>query len=103
MARQKESEAANTSSRLASTKPSETKAPLAKVNGAADAAADSSSSSIVQRVWPDVLKLATGVAYGGAGGMATPGGAATAGGDAAQMRRRSLELIEVGHILCGGV
>lgn len=106
VSRQKDSEAANSSSRLASTKPSEAKAPLAKVNGAADAAADSSSSSIVQRVWEDVLRLATGVSTGvGSSQLGTPAGAAAAAavaaGDAAQMRRKALELIEA--VLRGGL
>ena len=77
VSRQKDTEAASAGSRLASTKPSEAKAPLAKVNGAADAAADSSSSSIVQRIWEDVLKLATGV-----GGMSNSASAAVTPGPA---------------------
>lgn len=106
MSRQKDAEAASNTSRLASTNPNETKAPLAKVNGATDAAADSSSDSIVQRVWEDVLKLATGVSNGiGSVHMGTPGhavaAAAVAAGDAAQMRRKALELIEV--VMRGGL
>ena len=99
VSRQKDTEAASAGSRLASTKPSEAKAPLAKVNGAADAAADSSSSSIVQRIWEDVLKLATGVGgmSNSASAAVTPGPApaAATAAEAAQMRRKALELIEV--------
>lgn len=98
VSRQRDTEAASAGSRLASTKPNEVKAPLAKVNGAADAAADSSSSSIVQRIWEDVLKLATGVGSMSSNGSSAvipgPTAAATAG-EAAQMRRKALELIEV--------
>jgi hypothetical protein len=92
--RQAEDLAANTSARLASTKPSEARAPLARVNGQADTAL---GTSIVQRVWKDVVRLATATGAGGGGGVAhaTPGGGAQAAADAAVMRRRALDVIEV--------
>lgn len=88
LARQREAEAAGAAGRLPSTMPAaDTKAPLARVNGANDAAGGSGSSSIIQSVWTYVLQLATGVAAGGL--------------EAANTRRRALELIEVGMICCG--
>lgn len=98
MARQKESEAATSTSRLASTRPSDASGQQAKVNESADAAVESSSSSIIQRVWDDVLRLATGVPPASNGN--TPGMATAVAGEAAQMRRKAVELIEV--VLKGG-
>jgi len=56
---QKDLEVASATSRLASTLQTASKRPLSRVNGEADVTA-SSSSSIIQNVWEDVLKLATG-------------------------------------------
>jgi hypothetical protein len=52
----------------------------------------------VQRVWKDVVRLATatGIVSNGSAGYATPGGPAQAAADAAVMRRRALDVIEVG-------
>eukprot|EP00879_Flechtneria_rotunda_P021854 GHRR01023045.1.p1 GENE.GHRR01023045.1~~GHRR01023045.1.p1 ORF type:complete len:588 (+),score=234.95 GHRR01023045.1:158-1921(+) len=97
--RQKDAEAASTSSRVPSTNAaSDTSIPLAKVNGETDAAI-SSTSSIIQRVWEHVLRLATAVPIGGVNGVpGTPGAAAACGSttvEAAAMRRKALELIEM--------
>ncbi|WIA08603.1 hypothetical protein OEZ85_008032 [Tetradesmus obliquus] len=97
--RQAEDVAASSSARLASTKSIEVRAPLARVNGQTDTAL---GTSIVQRVWKDVVRLATatGAAGSGSASCATPGGGAQVAADAAVMRRRALDVIEV-VLRCG--
>eukprot|EP00775_Hariotina_reticulata_P010526 gene10526-10686_t len=104
VSRQKDIEAAAATSRLASTLPTTSKRPLSRVNGETDVTA-ASSSSIIQNVWVDVLRLATGVPgeHSVASVQVAPGGGAgvDAMEAAATMRRKALELIEV--VLRGGL
>lgn len=100
LARQKEAEAASVAGKLPSTLPAQVEAKaLAKVNGECDAAGGSGSTSVIQCVWPNVLRLATAVpgGGGGAGGsMAAPPPVSTAAVmEAAATRRKALELVEV--------
>lgn len=98
LARQKEAEAASVAGKLPSTLPAQVEAKgLAKVNGEGDAAGGSGSTSVIQCVWPNVLRLATAVPGGGGGGggsMAPPVSTAAVM-EAAATRRKALELVEV--------
>jgi hypothetical protein len=100
VSRQQASEAALAAANVPSTLPAKDNKPLARQNGEGD---DSSiASGILQRLWQLVLQLATqapepslisGVMGGALGTPRTPVGPEVA---AASMRRKALELIEVG-------
>jgi hypothetical protein len=106
VSRQKDIEVASATSRLASTLPTAGKRPLSRVNGESDATTSSSSSSIIQNVWEDVLRLATGApGQHAANACVLPGGGAGVNTleAAATMRRKALELIEVWCFVCQSI
>jgi len=105
VSRQKDIEVASATSRLASTLPTAGKRPLSRVNGESDATT-SSSSSIIQNVWEDVLRLATGApGQHAASACVLPVGGAGVNTleAAATMRRKALELIEVWCFVCQSI
>ena len=102
VSRQQASEAAAVAAALPSTLPAREGRPLAKQNGEGD---DSSiASGILQRLWTEILGLATGVAESGLAqgkvvGASSPATPRTPGRspeqEASTMRLKALELIEV--------